>query len=122
MDGTRVRKARREMGIESERPRRYAGACFVLWRGDNYVDILRIEDHEPYHGDDDDSVPCARCGKLISATSLRCPECGVHFQGQAQFFVHESERSDDAARANPSWVVIVAIVLLIIFVASALAP
>lgn len=81
-------------------------------------DILNFGEHQRNHDDGDDSVRCARCGKLILATSLRCPECGVHFQGEAQDFIHPSEQP--IQRMKPSWVVIAAIVLLIVFVISAI--
>ena len=82
-------------------------------------DILSFNDHRRNRDDDDDSVRCARCGKTILATSLRCPECGVHFQGEAQDFVHPPEQR---AQVKPIWIIVAAIVLLIVFVVSALAP
>jgi hypothetical protein len=82
-------------------------------------DILSFDEHRRSRDDDDDTVRCARCGKTILATSLRCPECGVHFQGEAQDFIHPTERR---AHTKPNWVIVAAIVLLIVFVISALAP
>ena len=79
-------------------------------------DILSFEDHRR-HRDDDDLVRCARCGKKILATVLRCPECGVHFQGEAQDFSHPSE---GGKTDRPLWIIIVALVLLFILVTSSL--
>lgn len=58
-------------------------------------------------------------GKPILATSLRCPECGVHFQGEAQDFIHPSGRPSNV---KPLWVIVAAILLLIVFVLASLAP
>ena len=48
---------------------------------------------------DENSVRCAKCGKWIIPTATQCPECGIHFQGQAQDFDHPSERSSSAPRS-----------------------
>jgi predicted amidophosphoribosyltransferase len=82
-------------------------------------DILSFDEHRRRHEDDDDRVRCARCGKTILATSLRCPECGVHFQGEAQDFVRPSEQR---VAIKPLWVIVAAVLLLIVFVFSALTP
>jgi predicted amidophosphoribosyltransferase len=55
------------------------------------------------------TVRCARCGERIVATTTRCPECGVHFRGEAQDFAHPSERTRGGP---PGWVVAVAVLLL----------
>lgn len=82
-------------------------------------DILSFDAHRRRRDEDDDSVRCARCGKTILATSLRCPECGVHFQGEAQDFIHPSDRP---STAKPLWVIVAAILLLIVFVLATLSP
>jgi predicted amidophosphoribosyltransferase len=64
-------------------------------------------------------APCARCGKLILATTTRCPECGVHFQGEAGDFTHPFQR-DASGRRLPMWVVVAAVLLIIAVVAGAL--
>jgi predicted amidophosphoribosyltransferase len=55
-------------------------------------DTLRFDDHRSRHELDAGRVRCARCGKSIMASATRCPECGVHFQGEAQDFLHPSDR------------------------------
>ena len=52
---------------------------------------LNFEEHRRRRDDNPSLVPCARCGQRVLATATRCPECGVHFQGEAQEFTHESE-------------------------------
>lgn len=37
-------------------------------------------------GDHSDLVPCARCGKMINMYAVKCPLCGVNFQGRAYQF------------------------------------
>jgi hypothetical protein len=69
---------------------------------------LNFEDHRQRR-EDAGLVRCARCGRLILATVTRCPECGVHFQGEAHDFLHPSERP---AGGLPGWVVALAVVLL----------
>jgi len=44
-------------------------------------DILSFEDHRRQQDENASLVRCARCGKMILATTTRCPECAVHFQG-----------------------------------------
>ena len=59
----------------------------------------------------DENPSLARCGKTILATATRCPECGVHFQGAAQEFTHDSER-DAPTRRAPVWVLVLAVLVL----------
>ncbi len=73
---------------------------------------LNFEAHRRRRDENPSLVPCARCGKTILATATRCPECGIHFQGEAQDFVHESER-DVSTRSTPAWVVALAVLVLI---------
>ena len=54
---------------------------------------------------------CARCGKLIVSTVIKCPECGIHFQGEAQDFVHPSEQAR-GRNGMSLWVMAVAVLLL----------
>ncbi len=78
-------------------------------------ETLSLEAHRRGQFQDLHTVRCAKCGKSILATSLRCSECGVHFQGEAQDFFHPSEQQNAHARRN--WVVVTAIILLLIAVA-----
>ena len=83
-------------------------------------DILRFE---PRRGpqpeeDPDDFVSCARCGRSILATATRCPECGVHFQGEAQDFYHASERPR-GGRVGWLWLVVVLVLCVMLLIAFA---
>ena len=70
---------------------------------------LNFEEHRKRREENASTVPCPRCKKWIVATTSRCPECGVHFQGEAQDFADEP-----APKAGvPKWAVLVAILLLI---------
>jgi DNA-directed RNA polymerase subunit RPC12/RpoP len=82
--------------------------------GDN---TLNFEDYRRRRDEDADLVRCARCGKRILATVVRCPECGVHFQGEAQDYLHASERPDGG---RSGWVVVLLIVLLAALIIGAL--
>lgn len=77
---------------------------------------LNFEEHRRRRPADTDVVPCARCKKPIPAVSTRCPECGVHFSGAAEDFVQEGR----GGRGTPTWVVVVAVVLLVVTVAGLL--
>lgn len=77
-------------------------------------DIIRFAAHDRSQDDGDDEVKCARCGKMIPGDSLRCPKCGVHFQGQAQDYYHASEMP---TTGQPMWVIATAVVLLIFMIA-----
>jgi uncharacterized C2H2 Zn-finger protein len=80
-------------------------------------DVLSFEDYRRRRDENASLVRCARCGKRILATLTRCPECGVHFQGEAQDYLHPSERAGSRPR---HWLVAVAVLLLIAFAVSAL--
>jgi hypothetical protein len=71
----------------------------------NFEEARRKRDANP------SLVPCARCGKCIVATATRCPECGVHFAGQAQDFSHPSEFELKPVGV-PKWVVALAVLTL----------
>ena len=73
---------------------------------------LSLEEHRRRRDDNPSLVPCARCGKRILATATRCPECGIHFQGEAQEFTHESER-EPATGGAPAWVIVLAVLLVL---------
>ncbi len=47
---------------------------------------------------ENDLVRCAKCGALISAYATRCPECGVHFRGEACDFARPGPRRPKAVR------------------------
>jgi uncharacterized C2H2 Zn-finger protein len=81
-------------------------------------DTLSFEEHRRRQDQNASLVRCARCGKMILATVTRCPECGVHFQGEAQDYLHPFERPTSG---HPGWVLVLAIVLLAAVVISALA-
>lgn len=81
-------------------------------------DILSFEDHRQRRNENANLVRCARCGRMILATATRCPDCGVHFQGEAQDYLYPSERPTSG---HPVWVVAVAVVLLAALIISALA-
>lgn len=74
-------------------------------------EVLSFEDHQRRLDDNASVVRCARCGKWILATSTRCPECGVHFQGAAVEFTHASE-AETSRRSMPMWVVVMTAALL----------
>lgn len=46
-------------------------------------ETLNFEEHRRRRDENAGTVRCARCGKWIAATATQCPECGVHFQGEA---------------------------------------
>jgi hypothetical protein len=79
---------------------------------DSTDEPLSFEEHQRKRDANPSLVPCAKCGKRILATATRCPECGIHFQGQAQEFTHESE-SEPATNGTPKWVIVVAVLLLL---------
>ena len=81
-------------------------------------DILSFKDHRQRQDENASLVRCARCGKRILATATRCPECGVHFQGEAQDYLHPSEQPTGGCTG---WVVAVAFVVLTAVFISALA-
>lgn len=73
-----------------------------------------IDEYEEEENREEDYVRCARCRRWIPAFSTRCPECGVHFQGQAQDF--DDEEEEYQRRGLPLWVIWTAIVLLVLSV------
>jgi hypothetical protein len=77
---------------------------------------LNFEAHRRRRQADADVVPCAKCKTRIPALSTRCPECNVHFSGAAEDFVQESE----GGRGTQTWVVVVAVVLLVVMLTSLL--
>ena len=75
--------------------------------------ILNFDEHRRRQDDQPGSVRCARCGQWIEATALRCSKCGVHFQGEAQDFVHPSERYSRSF-VLPRWVMTLAAVVVVL--------
>jgi hypothetical protein len=73
-------------------------------------EVLSFEEYRRRQEENASLVRCARCGKMILATAVRCPECGVHFQGEAQEFTHPSEREPEG-RPVPAWWIVVAVIL-----------
>jgi|GEM_PF-1947404 len=80
-----------------------------------FEEYLNPNNYEEYEEDRDTLVRCARCGKLIPPRSIRCPQCKVHFQGEAQDFFHESEREENV-RSSRTWIVVVAMLLIATFI------
>lgn len=72
---------------------------------------LSFEQHRRRREENASLIPCFRCKKTILATATRCPECGVHFQGEAQDFADGAEAA--GGRGLPAWVVVVAVLLLL---------
>lgn len=68
---------------------------------------LKFEEFRRRREKNVDLVACARCKKQILATTIRCPECGVHFTGAAEDFV-----SDPRSRIWIGWIVLAAMLLL----------
>lgn len=56
-------------------------------------------------------VPCAHCDAMIIASATRCPECGVHFRGQAQDF---NPREDDDGWTFRPWVMVAVIAAFVV--------
>jgi hypothetical protein len=79
-------------------------------------DLLSFEEHRQRR--DENSVRCTRCGRFIPATAIRCPECGVHFQGEAYDFTHPADRGAVGGRMA-RWTVVVVSILLAALVLSA---
>lgn len=75
-------------------------------------DVLSFDEHRRRLTESANTVRCAKCGEWILATAIRCPQCGVHFQGEAQDFVHRSGQSPRRLKL-PVWVIIAAIVVVI---------
>ncbi|MDB5312926.1 MAG: hypothetical protein JWO38_7128 [Gemmataceae bacterium] len=73
---------------------------------------LNFEQHRRRREENASTVRCARCGKWIVATATRCPECGIHFQGEAQDFAAEGDPAL-GSRGAPAWVVVIALLLML---------
>jgi hypothetical protein len=73
---------------------------------------LNFEERRRRREENPSTVRCARCGEWIVATATRCPECGVHFQGEAQEFTHPSEQHR-ASAGRPAWFVALTVLLLV---------
>lgn len=67
----------------------------------------------------DKLVRCVRCSKIIPVSAERCPECGVHFQGDAGEIAREPDRAQSLRRKR-AVVALVAIVLVMAIVAAML--
>jgi hypothetical protein len=80
-------------------------------------DILSFEEYRRRRDENASMVHCARCGVRILATATTCAECGVHFQGEAQDFLHPSERPTNG---RASLAMVLAIILVVTTVVSAL--
>ena len=71
---------------------------------------LNFEEHRRRRDENASTVRCARCGKWIAATVTKCPECGVNFQGEAQYFTHPSEAGGRSGL--PGWAIGLAVLLI----------
>ena len=80
---------------------------------------LSFEEHRRRREENASTVRCARCGKWIVATATQCSECGIHFGGEAQDFVHPTERNE-GTRSTPIWVLAVAVLLVLAMLVAAL--
>jgi hypothetical protein len=81
-------------------------------------DILNFEERRRERDEDLNLSRCAHCGKMIVATSIRCPECGVHFQGEAQDFT-QADKSGGPRRARRTWVVAATVIIVLALLLSA---
>ena len=61
-----------------------------------------------------DLVHCAKCDVLINAYATRCPECGVHFRGEAYDFVLATGSRRPRAIRWIAWAAVVVLVVLAI--------
>jgi hypothetical protein len=63
-------------------------------------------------------VPCPRCGTMVPGYAARCPECGVHFRGEAYDFAPDDFRLPHGIRrlARPAVVVIVLILMILLLI------
>ena len=73
---------------------------------------LSFEEHRRRREENASTVRCARCGMWIVATATQCSECGIHFSGEAQDFVHPTER-EDSSLYTPLWVLAVAVLMIL---------
>jgi uncharacterized C2H2 Zn-finger protein len=64
-------------------------------------------------------VRCARCDRVIPATVTRCPECGVHFRGEAGDIAHAALRDRERQRKGRV-AAVVAIVLVLVLLLTAI--
>lgn len=73
------------------------------WRDD--------DEDEPFEDDPDDDglMPCPYCGAAIYDDSLRCPKC--------ENYLSDAERT---TTAQPRWIILTAVVLLVVFLLYAL--
>ena len=79
---------------------------------------LNFEEHRRRRDENASLVRCAHCKEWILATATRCPECGVHFQGEAQDFADDSDVAGKGGISH--WIVVVAVMLLLAMLVSAL--
>ena len=98
---------------------RTADNTFEDGRGSSMGDeIFSLEEHRRRREENAALVRCARCGKMILASAVRCPECRIHFKGAAQDYLHPTERPQE--RRLPWWVVALAALLVLALALGAL--
>jgi len=74
-------------------------------------ETLSFEEHRKRREANASTVRCAKCAKWIVATATRCPECGVHFQGEAQDFADPA--NETTSHGTPKWVLVLAALLVV---------
>ena len=84
--------------------------------------LLNFEEHRRRAEADPHRVRCARCGKPIPMNATRCPECGVHFRGEAFQFTHAAEAEPGEVKLGTRGLVLLAVILAAVVLAVALAP
>ncbi len=60
-----------------------------------------------------DLVRCIKCGAQISAYATRCPECGVHFRGEAYDFVRPEPRRPKVVRIM-AWIALAVLAVAVL--------
>ena len=79
---------------------------------------LNFEEQRRRREENASTVRCARCRKWIVATATKCPECGVHFRGEAQDFARDEDSAGE--RGTPKWVVVLAALLVLVMLVGVL--
>jgi len=73
---------------------------------------LSFEEHRRRRDENASAVQRVKCRKWIVATATRCPECGIHFLGEAQEFSFPS--GPDSGTGSRTWLVVLAAVLSLV--------
>jgi len=78
-------------------------------------DTYELDEYRQEEGSD--LVRCAKCGALINAYARRCPECGIHFDGEAYDF---APRTGLKLPRALRWIAGAGLLLVVIAIAAAL--